>query len=208
MPINLPDYAFTSIDVDTDLGTKFARSEGGLIITSRRSDPFWAGPMTTQPLTGWHDDNQHAAFRAFLTDCVDRNMRVDFIHPRHRLPGAYSLDTWPMAGDARLVSVPNLRTILVADLVVGMILRQGDRISITQGDVVVHRWIASDTLVSSTLSQALPLTPRLPIGVLEADAVVVLKDPKMRFMIVPGSWKADEVANPTPITFEVSESLR
>lgn len=207
MPVNMPDYAFSNIAVSPELSINSERTEGGLIITSRRSDPYWTGPMTTRPLTGWRDDNEHADFRAFLTQCVDLNMRVDFVHPRHRVPAAYTIDNFPMAGNGALVSVTDLRTIVVSGLTNGLTLRRGDRLSIIQGNLIAHRWIAAPVVVSSAISQSLPLTPRLPIGVFVAGAVVALKDPKMRVMIVPGSWNGDEVGNPTPITFEVSESL-
>lgn len=208
MPVNMPAYAFTSLGVGSEVGSAYARSEGGLFVTSRKADPFWNGPMTTQPLQGWQGNNQHADFLAFLTNCVDRNLRVDFVHPRHRLPSAYTDDTWPMAGDASLNAVTDAWTINAAGLSTGLILKRGDRLSVLQGDLVVHRWVAANLVVSSAISQNIQLTPRLPIGVLAADAVVVLRDPKMRFMIVPGSWDGEEVANPSPITFEVSEALR
>jgi len=204
----MPAYAFTEIEVDPDLGISSARSEGGLIVTSRRADPFWSGPMTTRPLSSQGERNEHADFRAFLSRCVDENLRVDFVHPVHRFPHAYTEATWPMAGNAELASVPNLRTVVLRDLVVGMALQRGDRLSIIQGDLVCHRWIAADLTVTSAISQAIPITPRLPIGVFAAGAVVLLKDPKMRFMIVAGSWSDKEVAAPTSITFEVEESLR
>ncbi|WP_323014540.1 hypothetical protein [Devosia sp.] len=89
-----------------------------------------------------------------------------------------------------------------------MQLLRGDRLAIYQGDIVVHRWVAENVLVSGQISQAIPVTPRLPIGVLAPGAIVALKNPKMRFMIVPASWDAAEVANPSSISFEVMEALR
>ncbi|MFD1944741.1 hypothetical protein [Paradevosia shaoguanensis] len=208
MPINLPDYAFIQSGVDPDLGIASARSEGGLIITSRRADPFWAGPMTTRPLFAHGPRNEHADFRAFLSRCVDENLRVDFVHPRHRFPHAYDAASWPMAGNAELVSVPNLRTIVLRDLVEGMTLQRGDRLSIVQGDIVCHRWVAADLTVTSAITQVVEVTPRLPIGVVAAGATVLLKNPKMRFMIVPGTWDDKEVAEASPISFEIMEALR
>lgn len=134
---------------------------------------------------------------------------VDFVHPVHKLPSAYTVDTWPMIGNATLGGISDLRTIAVSGLVVGMTLRQGDRLSIVQGDIIIHRWFARDLVVDSTISQTLELTPRLPIGVLAPGAAVVLRDPKMRFMIVPNSWSSREVAREEcTISFEVQESLR
>ena len=208
MPIDMLAYAFTEIGVDPDLGIDFARTEGGLVITSRSTDPYWSGPMTTRPLFAEGPRNEHADFRAFLSKCVDKHLRVDFVHPRHRLPRAYSDGTWPMVGNADLVSLTDLRTLVLSGLVAGMTLQSGDRLSIVQGDMVCHRWIAEDVTITSAIAQTLEVTPRLPIGVFAAGATVVLKDPMMRFMIVPGSWDDKEVPNAAPITFEVMEALR
>ncbi|HTN64031.1 MAG TPA: hypothetical protein VL147_21165 [Devosia sp.] len=209
MPVAFPSDIFVASDsLAIDLGISVSRSEGGLNITSRRSDPFWRGRITTPPLPAWADDNVRAGFVAWLNWAVDLNMRIDFVHPKYQLPGHYTEDTWPMAGNAVLLAVPDLRTIVVSDLVVGMVLKRRDRISITQGDIVVHRWIGEDVVVSSAIAQQLVLTPRLPIGVLAAGAQVVLQNPVMRFVILPGSWEGEDALEPMPVSFEVSEALR
>jgi hypothetical protein len=207
MPVDMPAYAFSSLSVMPDLGISSERSEGGLIITSHRSDPHWQGPMTTVKLGRSAGVNQHADFLAFLSRCVDLNMRVDFVHPLHQLPVSYTLANWPMLDNAELVTVPDLRHIVVRALPMGLALKRGDRLSILQGNVVCHRWIAADVIVSSAITQSLELTPRLPLGVLAAGAAVVLRQPKMRVMIVPGSWDTSEAKEPSTVTFEVSESL-
>jgi hypothetical protein len=207
MPVDMPDYAFAQLKLDPDLGIASARSEGGLIVTSRRGDPFWRGRMTTVPLEGDDGNNQHADMRAFLSRCVDLNLSVDFIHPRHRVPSAYTLATWPMAGDGAVVSVTDLRHIVVSGLDEDLVLRRGDRLSIVQGSVVVHRWIGAGVIVTSDTSQTVELTPRLPIGLVEAAATVLLKDPIMRLRVVPDSWDATEVPDQAPISFDVDEAL-
>lgn len=207
MPVDMPSYGWQSIGVDPDLGINHARTEGGLIVTSRRSDPFWAGRMTTGPLGGTAGNNEHADFRAFLSRCADKHLRVDFVHPRHRTPSAYSAATWPMVGNGALVSLTDLRTIVVSGLTVGLVLKRGDRLSLGQGELIAHRWLAADVTVTSALAQSIELTPRLPTGVFVAGATVTLKDPKMRLMIVPGSWDDEEAYEPTPIGFDVMESL-
>jgi hypothetical protein len=208
VPVDLPISAFSSLALEPDLGINSARSEGGLIVTSRRTDPWWSGTITTGDLDP-RGDNERADFIAWLTWAVDLNMRVDMVHPRHRYPRSYTAQTWPMIGNAQLVAVPNLRTILVSGLPVGLVLKRSDRLSITQGDIICHRWIAQDVVVGSAISQSLTVTPRLPIGVLVPGAAVVLKDPKLRFMIVAGSWRdSAEAYGPTPVTFSVEEALR
>ncbi len=207
MPIDMPAYAFESIGVSPELGISHARTEAGLVVTSRRAEPFWRGRMTTEPLAGTHGSNEHADFRAFLSRCVDLNLRVDFVHPRHRYPSAYTAATWPMADDATLAALTDRRNIVVTGLTVGMTLKRGDRLALSQGSLIAHRWLAADVVVASAIAQALELTPRLPLGVFEAGAAVALKDPIMRLMIVPGSWDDEEVGQPAPIGFEVMESL-
>lgn len=207
MPIDLPAYALTGIAAAPDLGIASAQSEGGLVVTSRQSDPFWRGRFTTRPLEGWQGNNEHADLLAFLINAADLNLRVDIVHPRHRYPSAYTEATWPMSGDGMLEDVTDLRTIVVSGLEGGLILRRGDRLSIVQDALIAHRWIAAGTTVASEIAQELTLTPRLPLGIFAEGASVVLENPKMRVMIVPGSWDATEAGNPTPISFDVMESL-
>jgi len=209
MAVDLPITGFSGIGVLPALGINSQRSEGGLVITSRRADPYWSGRLTSGPLSS-AGDNERASLIAWLHNTVELNLRVDWVHPRHRLPRHYTAGTWPMVGNASLVDVPDLRTIVVSDLPVGLVLKGGDRLSIIQGDIIVHRWLAADLVVSSSLNQTIVLTPRLPIGVLAPGAAVVLKDPKMRFMIVPESWRdsAGESYAPSPVSFDVQEALR
>jgi hypothetical protein len=211
MPTSFPDNVFVASDtLAPEKGIAYARSEGGMVVTSRRGDPFWRGTITTPalPLDGPGIERMlRPEFITWLHWAEDLNMRIDFTHPRHRLPRSYDDDTWPMGGDGAIVSVTDLRTIVVSGLTMGLILKRGDRLSIVQDDLVVHRWIGASVVVSSTTVQSPTLTPRLPIGIVEAGADVVLEDPVMRFMIVGGSIVGDEAIEPTPVSFEVSEVL-
>ena len=209
MAVDLPITGFSGIGALPALGINSQRSEGGLVITSRRADPYWSGRLTSGPLSST-GDNERASLIAWLYNTVELNLRVDWVHPRHRLPRAYTAATWPMVGNASLVDVPDLRTIVVSGLTDGLVLQRGDRLSIMQDDIIIHRWISADLVVSSAISQSIALTPRLPIGVLAPAAAVVLEDPKMRFMIVPESWRdsAGESYGPSPISFDIQEALR
>lgn len=209
MPVDFPSYAGVSkIGVLPDLGVVAARSQGGLVITSRKIDPFWQGTLTTTKLEPWRGNNQHARFLSFLSRCVDLNLRVDWVPPRHRLPGAYTEASWPLVGDFELVDVPDQRTLTVGGLEEGLVLGTSDRIAVLQGDLVVHRWIAEDLVVSSAIAQDIPVTPRLPVGLLLPGAMVRLENPPIRFLIEPGSWSTEEVAEPSAISFRVMEALR
>ncbi|MBJ3783420.1 hypothetical protein [Devosia sediminis] len=208
MPVNFPINAYSSIDLAPDLGVVTARTEGGLFITSRKADPFWHGTYTTGPLDP-RGANDRAEFLAWLTWAADNNMRVDFLHPRHRLPRAYTAANWPMIGDASLSDIVDQRTISVFGLTAGLDLRRGDRLSILQGDQVIHRWIAAPVIVASAISQDIAVTPRLPLGVLAPAAVVRLENPPLRAILQPGSWADSqrEEYGPSPVTFGLMEAV-
>lgn len=189
----------------TRLGTvkniAYARGLGGLNINARRSDPYWAGSITTPNISiidrkGW---------LAWLDDCVDRNLRVDLVHPQYRYPDGYSEDTWPLVTDPLLVSVTDRRTIVVSGLELGMVLPAGTRLTLIQGDVTCYRRLREAVTVTSETAQTLPIGPRLPAGVFVAGAAVRFALPFCRVVIVPDSWEADEDIAPLSLTFEVSE---
>jgi hypothetical protein len=200
----LPQMGWAGIHLDTPSGLSFRREKGGLLINKRNAEPHWEGWFRSGDL----DFGAYADLSTFLTDVVEMNDRIDFVHPRYALPRSYTLANWPMANDAELVALTNLRTIVVAGLIVGMTLLRGDRFAIRQaGDLVGYRKIASDVVVTSSLAQTLPLTPRLPFNVFAAGASVRFKNPAARLAIVPDSWDADEQSGPSPLKFDVTEAL-
>lgn len=184
-------------------GVSFARSEGGLMITSRHMEPYWAGTMTT-PVLSVHD---RKSWLAWLEDCVDLNRRVDFVHPYYALPAGFEDATWQMVGDGGLVEVTNRRSVKVSGLYVGDFLPFGTRFTIMQGELRCYRRLAADVTVTSSISQPLPVGPRLPLGIFAAGAAVRFKNPMCRLMVVPDSWEADEDIELLPLSFDVSESL-
>lgn len=203
MAETFPVTGFSRIGVRIRSGVVTARTTGGLLVTGRRHEPHWAGPFTTGPL----EPAEWSALAAFLEDCVDRNLRVDFVHPRHAVPRAYTPASWPMIGDAELEAVTDLRTIVVSGLALGLNLRRGDRLSLMQGELVCHRKMAADVVVSSITAQTLALTPRIPMGIFAAGAAVRLRNPPLRLAIVPDSSRDEEVFAQTPMTFETEEAL-
>jgi len=205
MPAEIfPIAGFERIGLRVVSGVVTARDRGGMIVTGRRSEPRWAGSFTTDKLhpAEWAD------LVALLDDCVDRNLRVDFIHPRYALPRFYTLDTWPLAADPLLVSVTDRRHIVVKNLTVGLVLKRGDRFTLIQDELRCYRKVAVDTVVTSAIAQTLQLTPRLPLGLFAANAVVRFKNPPIRLAIVPDSYQAEEEYSPTPITFDTEEALQ
>jgi hypothetical protein len=212
MAETFPAYSLTNLQLDPDLGITVARSEGGMIVTSRRADPSWTGQMTTRPLAA-DPINEHADFRAFLSRCADLNLSIDFVHPRHVVPRSYTIATWPLVTDCSLVSISDLNHIVVSGLTVGVQLKRGDRLSLQQTNVdstvsIAHRWVAVDVTSASATAQAIEVTPRLPMGVFAASATVKFKNPPVRLRVIPGSWDDAEAGGPTAISFQVSEALR
>lgn len=204
MAVAFPRPAFERIGLRIQPGIAHARDRGGMLLTQRRVEPYWAGPFTTGKLSvaEWAD------LIAFLDDCVDRNLRVDFVHPRFALPRAYTPATWPLLADPLLVSVTHGREIRVSGLEVGMTFKRGDRFTIMQGELRCYRRLSADLVVASTISQALPISPRMPLGVFAPGAAVRFAAPPVRLGIVPGSYQDDEVAQQFPVKFETEEALK
>lgn len=208
MALTPPAYGYSSIDLGPELGITSFRSEGGLIVTSRRGDPYVTGKLTTRSLK----PDQFADFQAFLVDACDRNELIDIINPRYRLPRSYTGITWPLSGDQVLQALTDLHTLSVAGLIVDMALKRGDRLCLIQGsgasEVVSYRWLSADVTVTSSTAQALSVTPRLPLGVFAADCTVRFKNAFARVRVVPGSIEGVITdGNLDAITFGVSEAL-
>ncbi|HEV7345784.1 MAG TPA: hypothetical protein VGN60_09170 [Devosia sp.] len=184
-------------------GIASQRSRGGLLLTQRVVEPGWRGRFATDFL----EQAEHQDLAAFVVDVVDRNERIDFVHPRYARPRAYLGGVWPLATDPQLVSVTHGREIVVQGLEVGMQLLRGDRLTIMQGELRCYRAIQADLVVSSSISQALPISPRVPVGLFAAAALVRFVDPAVRLAIVPDSYDIEESARPGPISFEVEEAL-
>ena len=202
MAVTLPTGGFEELDIPPDLGIARARTIGSLVVTSRGSDPVVRGKMTTGKLSL----AERQDWEAFLVDAMDRNLRVDFVHPRHRTPISYTLDSLPFAGTGSAIEFPDLRTMSASGLPVDLMLKRGDRVGIEQSGMKLCRWMRADTTVASTTDQDLPLTPRLPIGVFSAGATIRLLDPVMRFLVTGIDTMAERYEQ-TPISFSVEEVL-
>jgi hypothetical protein len=203
MAETFPVSGFKRIGLRVRSGIASTRDRGGLLITTRRAEPYWAGSFTT-------DELDHAAWSdliALLDDCVDRNLRVDFVHPRHAVPRAYTPTSWPLSDDPTLVSVTHGRQIVVLGLSIGMELKRGDRLTVMQGELRCYRRLAADVTVSSGIAQALPISPRLPLGVFTPGADVRFRNPPVRLAIVPDSYPDEEIYQQSAITFETEEAL-
>lgn len=196
---------FSSYGIVPNSRVAFGRQRSGLLVAGRSNhQPYWGGPIRTGKLYPY----EYAALYEQLHDGIERNLRFDLLLPRFRVPRAYTADTWPLEADPTIEAVTDLYTLSVAGLQVGMTLRRGDRLTIVKGELRCHRMIrGGDVTVASATAQAIPLTPRLPIGVFEADDVVKFIDPVLRVAIVPGSIDMPEEYRPTGGAFEVTEAL-
>ena len=205
MAVSLPQGGFSELDgFLPDLGIASAVTLGGIVITSRSADPVVRGRQTTGKL----DLDERRDYEAFLIDCADRHMRVDFVHPRHRVPRSYTADTLPFDGLGDVTGFADLRSATVSDLYVGLVLKRGDPIGFEQSGMKLKRWLQSDLVVSSATAQVLPITPRLPIGVFTSGAVVRLLDPVLRYIIVPGSISGAERYERTALSWNFVEVLK
>lgn len=201
----LPSTSFEAINLEPDHVVSTSRSRGGYLSEITVADPLWAGSLRTTPLS----ERQLRAWEAFMSDAVERKLAFDFVHPSKRCPVEYTPATLPFSGQGILTSVADLRNPVMSGLYVGLQLRRGDRVSFVQGDFISYRMVREDTLVSSAISQAVPITPRLPLGRFAVAAQAEFLDPPMRLRIVANSWSAPLVGGqPTRGSFEVFESPR
>lgn len=205
MAVSLPDGGFSELDgFLPDLGIASAMTIGGIVITSRSADPVVRGRQATGKL----DLDERRDYEAFLIDCADRHLRVDFVHPRHRVPRAYTPDTLPFDGLGTVTGFPDLRTATVSGLHVGLVMKRGDPVGFEQAGMKLKRWLQSDLIVSSATAENLPVAPRLPIGVFSTGAVVRLLDPVLRYVIVPGSIGGPERYERTALSWDFVEVLK
>lgn len=203
MPVSFYDARVRATTFSPKPNVAMQRSESGLVITSRFAQPVWTGSFTTPPLTR----SQRTGWLDWLDDCVDRNLRVDFVHPIYAYPQGYDSSSWSMVGNATLISVDDLRHITVSDLDSGLSIDAGSRLCIVQGTRVCYRKIREDIASPNPISQQITLSPRIPPGVFAAGAEVRLTNPYCRMMVVPESWDADEDIEDIPLTFEMMETL-
>jgi hypothetical protein len=195
--------AFGVIDLKPAGSISFAEEESGLLIVGRKPNRPWKGRFTTGRL----DQAEHADLFGLLLKAEERNLRFDFVHPRFRLPRSYNAGSWPMVGDAELEAVTDLYTLTCSGLSMGLLLKRGDRLTIMQDDLRCYCMLSADVTVASISAQALPVLPRLPIGVFAAGAAVRLEDPMVRLALVPGGYDMAEEVSPRPVSIDVIEAL-
>lgn len=185
-------------------GITFGRDAGGLGLTGRKTEPYWAGTLTTPALS--IADRKQAL--SDLNYWLDMNKRISFVHGLYHYPEGYDATTWPLTADAVITEVTDRRTIKVSGLEVDMVLPRGTRFTVMQGALRCYRSLPTAVTVTSALSQALPVSMRLPMGVFEAGATVRFAEPEVLLAIVPDSWDGAEDIDLLPLSFDVSETLK
>ncbi len=198
----IPGYSRSTIRPVS--GFAYARENGGLLVSSRGGrESFWQGQISTGPLA----QGEYAALFAQLHDAVERNLRFDLVLPRFACPRAYTPGSWPLVTVPTVEAVTDRYTLSVAGLETGMTLKCGDRFCIHQGELRSYRMVTADVTVASELAQAIPLAPRLPLGVFAPAAAVHFINPALRVAVLEESIDMPEEYRPTGATFEVVEAL-
>jgi hypothetical protein len=190
-----PTSDFSGIDVNPEHVIAMTRARGNLISEVRSADPMWIGSLTTTALSA----RQLAQWEAYISRVSDELILTDFVHPLYRCPSAYTVSSfsalsWPGAtGIAEINSFTDLRTLVLSNVPMGMVLRYGDRCAVTEGGNVSYRMIAEDVTVAGA-TVTVKLTPRLPLGLFSTAAQVKFLNPPIRCRVMKNSWSAPLVA--------------
>jgi len=206
-----------------------SKTRGGFVSEVKVADPYWTGEFTTVSLTR----EELAEWEAFLNECVDRQLSIDFVHPLYPCPVLYNPDTYPGAGTGQIQALVDGRTITVDGLDPSLHLLKGDRISIEQSGRVMYYMLAQESLPigdtwltdgdgtiltdgdedlsvgGGSVYHEMMLTPRLRTGLFTAGATVRVLGAKMRLRISPNSVSfVLQGGQPTAISFNVFEDGR
>ncbi|MEG7382028.1 hypothetical protein V5785_22730, partial [Bacillus subtilis] len=124
--------------------------------------------------------------------------------PKHVcIPQAY----WGNPNNPAIIGNPTLtaingNTITLGTVVVGLKLKAGDLIGLSNGDYNLIVRVAADATAATTNLQVL-IEPFLP-SYITTGSVVRLKDPIMNMRLIPGSWSIGEAKFPEA-TFQLVE---
>lgn len=180
-----PDNDFMEINISLQHTIFSSKTRGGLVAQVRVADPFWVGDMTTVPY-GLNEKKDIQLWESFLQDCIDRNLSIDFVNPMYPCPVSYTVANFPGSQTGTITAFPSGRTLTVTGLATGLILKRGDRLSIEQGNRIMHYMIAADQTLGAS-PQTITITPRLRTGLFTTGAIVRLVGAKMRLRISPNT---------------------
>lgn len=189
--LSFPTSDFYEVDLQPDFFIATSRSRGNESSEVRYADPLWGGRLTTTVLSA----KQLKQWEAFISQCSDEFVTVDFVDPSFRVPMDYTVTTlsaltWPgVTGIGEVNSITNLRTLVCSNVPTNFSLRRGDRVAVTEGTEVAYRMVSED-VVASGATFNLKLTPRLPLGLFSSAAQVRFLNPFVRLRVAPNTWDA------------------
>lgn len=199
--LTLPTTYFSALDLEPDHMVSIATDRGGYAHEITWGDPMWVGSMTTTKLS----ERELRQWEAFIADSTERKLPFDFVHPTKTLPIEYQAGL-PFSGNMTVTSLADLTAPVLSGFTVGLQLRKGDRIAFIERNFVSHRMLRTDLLVSSATAQAVPIVPRLPLGVFTTAATATIKNPPMRLRVQSNTWQASLQAGDAPTgSFKVFE---
>lgn len=157
-------------------------------------DKFWTIDMETKPLY----DDELARVKAWLSRANGGKETVVFTPvDAQRLPAAYwgnPSSTVP-AQNGTLSSITNGSQLLVSGVKTGLVITDGDLLSLTTGEYnSMHRVTVGATAAGTSLTATVdpPVMSYISVG-----ATVTFKDPKMNTRVVPGSVQVGDGVLPT-----------
>ncbi len=230
MAESFPSDGFESLQIALQHTIFSSKTRGGFVSEVRVADPYWAGEFVTVSLTREELSN----WEAFLNECIDRQLSIDFVHPFYPCPITYNPDTYPGAGTGQVQAFVDGRSFTVDGFDSSMSLKKGDRLSIEQSGRIMYYMVAEDVtsfeesvlsdgdgvsltdgsgellfVEQSAIYPTIKVTPRLRTGLFTAGATVRLLGAKMRLRISPNSVSfVLQGGQPTAISFNVFEDGR
>lgn len=224
-----PYSDFKSIQIALQHTIFSSKTRGGFVSEVKVADPYWYGELNTVDLSR----EELATWEAFLTECVDRKLSVDFVHPLYPCPMEYNPETFPLPATGQIEDFLSGSFIEVSGLNPSLVLRKGDRLSIEQGDRVMYYMVSEDAAApgeemlttsdgeqltdgseslyvgSGGVYHVIGLTPRLRTGLFTEGATVRVSRARMRLCITPNSVAfALQGGEPVSISFSVYEDGR
>lgn len=162
---------------------ELAGNGDGDIWSAELADPLWSGEVSLA--RGFHDELKQAAALIRALDgskqpfmCCDPFSLYPQDDPKGLILGAAVVQVRAVGGDRRVLQLKNLPA--------GYALTLGDKIQITQGDLIRFFEVGATANATGTGNLDVSVFPRLPLG-LAINAVATLKKPACPVIIAPAS---------------------
>lgn len=194
MSITLPKIGYQKGRPKLNDPVSMSRYGGRAISFMQTGDKYWTVDIETKPLY----DDELAAFEAWLA-LARSGLETVIYTPigKQRLPMAYwnAPDSPAPAAGGTLTSVTNGSQLLVGTVTSGLVLTNGDLLSLTTG---AYHSLHRVTVGATAATTALTVTVDPPVmSYIATGATVTFKDPKMNARVVPGSVDVGDGVLPT-----------